>query len=761
MSTQNTRLNFPGQTPPANRPLLQSAQAAIERGDLQRAEALFVEDFAQARDDAIGLGNFGSFCLSTSRHANARYLLQKAIALKAGDSDLLSHLGYAQLALKDVDAATRSFEAALAIAPAHASANYGLGLCCQQTGQWLTAVEAFGKTLAAQPQMLSKAELPILLNLAEACHKAGDSEAARQHFSKAEQIAPDDPTMLLAYGMFLREQGSVAHAMQLIDRCGRQAPADPKARLEKARCLRALGDPTQAMRWLEQLEKMSPGLPENSEEYGNCQQGAAGTEVREMHWVRSAGLWIKAGEFGHAEAILDRLLTANPASAAGWNARGKLDSARHRLDEAEAAYHKAIACDPAYLDARANLAYLYENSNRVAQAKAAAEGALRCARSGDGPGVAIELHLALCKVARRQERYAEGLEHLARIDTLAPTESQRMYAAFERGKLMDLCNDASGAMAAFSLGNELAMATWRRANPGNNKYLADIELVLELAGKGWLRQWKPIESLPPTANLAFLVGFPRSGTTLLNQVLDCHDAIQTMEEKPPTQKVQAAIRSIPDGYPHAIARLDAHDIAFLRAEYFRSAAEHGAPYPSERVGSKLIFDKFPLHINVSGMLHRVFPQARFVFALRHPCDVVLSCFMQQFRLNSAMANFLTLADSVALYTRTMDLWEIYRTQLPLNVHTIRYEDVVDDFDGQVRSLCDFLQVPWKDELKQFATRALDRGRIDTPSYSQVSKPIYREARYRWERYREHLAPFLPALRPYIERFGYADSMRGG
>jgi hypothetical protein len=107
----------------------------------------------------------------------------------------------------------------------------------------------------------------------------------------------------------------------------------------------------------------------------------------------------------------------------------------------------------------------------------------------------------------------------------------------------------------------------------------------------------------------------------------------------------------------------------------------------------------------------------------------------------------------------MDLWQMYRDQLPLKVHAIRYEDVVDDFDGQVQSLCDFLGVAWNSELRTFDARALDRGRIRTPSYEQVSQPIYRGARYRWERYREFLTPYLPALRPYIERFGYAETTR--
>ena len=170
--------------------------------------------------------------------------------------------------------------------------------------------------------------------------------------------------------------------------------------------------------------------------------------------------------------------------------------------------------------------------------------------------------------------------------------------------------------------------------------------------------------------------------------------------------------------------------------------------------ARLLLDKFPMNTLLVGLLHRVFPQAKFVFALRHPCDVVLSCFMQDFSLNNTMANFCTLADAVRMYTRTMELWQHYRAALPLAVHAIRYEDVVDDFDGQVAALCGFLGVPWREDLRDFSGKALARGRIDTPSYEQVSRPIYRDARYRWQRYRKYLEPHLPALQPWIERFGY-------
>jgi len=734
-------------TIPPDRSLLHAAMAAMQQGNMQGADALFLQHLAQARDDVAGLANYGIFCLRTGRAATANYLLYKANALHPGDSDLLGQRGYAQVELRDFENARRAFEAALALAPGNPMASYGLALCEQHDGRWAAAARAFEQALSARSDAF-----PILLHLAEACHRAGDARMARAHFEQARRIAPDHPAMWLAYGRFLRELGEVAQAMQMVDRCVQLHPGEPRVILEKARCLRALGDFDQAMRWLERLEKIAPGLPENFAEYGDCLQAVDDLALREHHWTSAADLWVKSGEFALADALLDRLLAANPASAVGWNTRGNLENARLRLDAAEAAWRKAIEIDPALLDAPANLALLYESTNRLAEAKAIAESALHFIRAGEQRDGAIGLNLASCKLARRQKDYTRGLDLLDRIEAFGPTESQRALANFERGKIMDQLGDASHAIATFTSANALAHAAWMRGNPGKNKTLAGIEHMLDIVGKGWLRQWKPVGELPDTMRLAFLVGFPRSGTTLLNQVLDSHSAIQAVEEKPLVQKIMDAVRGMPREYPHAIPDFDALDIAFLRDAYFRAAAEHGASDPS-----KLLLDKFPMHITLAGLLHRVFPQARFVFAVRHPCDVVLSCFMQDFALNNTMANFCSLADSVALYTKTMDLWQAYREQLPLNVHAIRYEDVVDDFDGQVRSLCGFLEVPWEDDLEQFAARALDRGRINTPSYEQVSRPIYREARYRWERYREHLAPYLPALRPYIERFDYADS----
>jgi len=675
----------------------------------------------------------------------AGYLLYRANALRQDDTELLVHLGYARIEMGDFASARTCFEDVLAVAPGHAHANYGLGLCLQHTGDWVNAAAAFTHALGEQP---GPEALPVLVHLANACHRAGDDDQARRHFATAHRLAPADPAMLLAHGRFLRDSGEPAKAMEAIDRCIARDPGEPILILEKARCLRLIGDPTQAMQWLDRLEKRFPGHPESCEEMGNC---SADPGQRDRYWMKAIDQWTRTEQFDRADALLDRLLAANPHNASGWNARGILDNMRMRLPAAEAAFLRAIADDPCRLDAAANIALLYENTNRLAEAQSVGEAALPCIGEGGQENDVAGVLIALAKVARRQKDVARARGLLDRIDTLEASELHRISAAFERGKLADQTGDPSAAIAAFVRGNAMAHAAWLQQNPGPNQALKGTEYMIDAARNGLLRRWKPIAGLPEFSNIAFLVGFPRSGTTLLNHVLDGHPAVQAMEEKPPGSEMTEAVNNIPGGYPHAVADFDALDIAWLREIYLRSAAEHGAP---DR--SRLILDKYPLHTMTAGLLHRVFPQARFVFALRHPCDAVLSCFMQEFRLNNGMANFCTLADTVAMYTRTMDLWQMYRDQLPLNVHTIRYEDVVDDFDGQVRELCGFLGVPWKDELREFDAKAPDRGRIRTPSYEQVSRPIYRESRYRWERYREYLAPYLPALQPYIERFGYAE-----
>lgn len=207
-----------------------------------------------------------------------------------------------------------------------------------------------------------------------------------------------------------------------------------------------------------------------------------------------------------------------------------------------------------------------------------------------------------------------------------------------------------------------------------------------------------------------------------------------------------------EGYPGALAALSPERIGDLRAQYMAQAARYLDPAGGDR-----FIDKMPLNIIDLGLIVRLFPGARIILALRHPCDCCLSCFMQSFVANDAMANFHTLEDAAGLYAEVMGLWAEYRRLLPMNVHRIRYEDLVGDLEGEARRLLDFLELEWDERVLEYSRHARERKQITTPSYNQVTEAIYTRARYRWQRYEEQMAPIMPLLAPYIEAFGYGES----
>jgi hypothetical protein len=140
--------------------------------------------------------------------------------------------------------------------------------------------------------------------------------------------------------------------------------------------------------------------------------------------------------------------------------------------------------------------------------------------------------------------------------------------------------------------------------------------------------------------------------------------------------------------------------------------------------------------------------------LRHPCDVALSCYMQGFEMNDAMANFLDLGDTARLYDLVLSFWQRCREILPLDVFELRYEALVADPAGTLRPLAQFLGLEWSDAVLDHERTAAARGVISTPSYNQVTQRLYADASGRWHRYRDRLDAVLPVLLPWAERLGY-------
>ncbi|HZZ87221.1 MAG TPA: sulfotransferase, partial [Caulobacteraceae bacterium] len=255
---------------------------------------------------------------------------------------------------------------------------------------------------------------------------------------------------------------------------------------------------------------------------------------------------------------------------------------------------------------------------------------------------------------------------------------------------------------------------------------------------------------PGVRGHAFLVGFPRSGTTLLEQALAGHPDLVALEEAPTLAEAYDAMLATPDGLAR-LAQLPPAEADHWRGVYWRVVAERGAD-----VAGKVFLDKAPAGTLYLPLIARLFPQAQLLFAVRDPRDVVLSCFRSSFQMNALTYAFTDLAETAACYAAAMDLAGVYRETLPIQPLEIRYERLVDDFEGELKRIAAFLGLAFQPAMLDVAATA-KRRTVRTPSAPQVRAGLNRRGVGRWRSYEQELAPVMPLLAPWIERLGYGEA----
>jgi hypothetical protein len=244
----------------------------------------------------------------------------------------------------------------------------------------------------------------------------------------------------------------------------------------------------------------------------------------------------------------------------------------------------------------------------------------------------------------------------------------------------------------------------------------------------------------------FLVGFPRSGTTLLDRVLDAHSQVHVLEEK----DTLGPLLSRYAGQTGALAALDDVDDPARRegmAVYRDRLRAEGAP------PGYVVVDKLPLNSIHLALIHRLMPDALVIFALRDPRDVCLSCFFQSFGLNEAMSQFLDWQQTAIYYDAVQTVAHRALDGMPIRRAVVRYEDLTVDLESAVKPALDLIGLDWEPGMSRFAELAR-KAVIDTPSYDQVVRPLYRQSVGRWRSYPEAIAEVEPRLRPWLQRFGY-------
>jgi tetratricopeptide (TPR) repeat protein len=450
-------------------------------------------------------------------------------------------------------------------------------------------------------------------------------------------------------------------------------------------------------------------------------------------------------QFHEASQVYRRAIEVHPGVADTHYYLANSLSSLGLREEAISQYRQAIALRPTLDDAHSGLCRELERANQLDQLRSALEFAeLHC--SSDLPS----LQLRRAELLVREGALDEVRRLLEKIDIRRADTDTLQARAYLLADVCDRLDDTSRAFQYAEEANERCRTTLAARRIRGQDYLDQIRVIGECLLD--IRDAAPAQTLEeePRPTPVFLVGFPRSGTTLLDTLLRGHSCVVVVEEKPMVSVMEHFVSKLPEGYPQALATLGSEQLQTLRAQYFEELDKHVGVGDS----THLVIDKLPLNLVHAGMLYRVFPDAKFIFAKRHPCDAVLSGFMREFSLNEGMVHLLNLTDAANLYCEAMALWRATNESLPLQVHEITYETLVHDPEPELRALLEFLELDWEQQILQQDATALSRSDMATPSYRQVSEPIHQRAAWRWQHYRQELSPVLTSLLPWAKRLGY-------
>lgn len=466
-----------------------------------------------------------------------------------------------------------------------------------------------------------------------------------------------------------------------------------------------------------------------------------------------ASLLIEQGNHEAATRYLLHIHSREPENAVITYRLATTYQQIHHFPEAREFFLKTIILEPAHAHAYGGLAHVEEFMGRMDEAVDAARRALEFK---DDQPLAL---LTMAKYHRRREEHEEALAMLERL--LGATKDARLQgiANHEKGRVLAKLERYGESFAAYTEGNAVVQRSLPTAEQGKAEYARQLEgwekLISRVEEAGsWPAPPAPSDSPTPY----FLVGFPRSGTTLTEQILHSHSQLMTTSERPMlAHVVEHAGRETGLDLPADTLSLPEEIWPFLREKYWALARDYcrleAADWETLQAGKTFLFDKLPLNLCRIPFILRLFPETKILLLIRDPRDAVLSAFMHVFEGNDAMSHFYTLQDVATLYDRVMRMWARYEKALPVAFHRLHYESLVAAAEEALPPLFSFLELPWEESVTRYYETS--RGRvITTPSYEGVRSPLYTHAQGRWRRFEKELAPVLPLLEPWCKHWGY-------
>lgn len=455
-------------------------------------------------------------------------------------------------------------------------------------------------------------------------------------------------------------------------------------------------------------------------------------------------------ELAKAESLLDRMIELAPRQSEVLFLAGQSYRMVHRPEKAVAVLRRAVAGGDHVPDAYLELAVLCERRNELEESQNTIDALLRLE-----PNYAeARLVKAALQARRAQYEQADALLESV-VKNMDVHWLSRARAWSQRGQLLDKQERYDDAMAA--------VLQAKRILTGHNEQLSDTvdderrhhEHLLAEVTADHLHQWREqVASFEPK-RVALLTGSPRSGTTLLEKVLDSHPDVISSDEREAFPRFVLPMMYQDSGMQGDILstswlsdipndRLLSHRHRYLN--FMESAL-------GERIGERMHVDKNPsLPPSLPNVL-RLFPECRVIVALRDPRDVILSCFMTHMPVNRATVSYFTLAGAAKRYAYEMNAWLKMRSIMDSTWIESRYEDMVQNQPTEAKRVIQSLGLPWNDAVLGYREHLKTR-QTDSPTYADVAKPLYTSSIGRWKNYEKYFGEVLDTLEPFIKEFGY-------
>lgn len=723
--------------------LLSSAIALQQTGQLGPAAQLYQKILSQEQENADALHLLGVLHHQKGEHSRAVELIGRAVALLPNVPSFHANLAEAYRALGQFERAAGCCRTALRLWPDCLEALCNLGLALQGKGQHAQAVEQFRRALQLEPNLaIAHSNLGISLR------ELGQFDEALTSFRRAVELNPQSPQARTNLGQMLIDHGQAEEALPHCLEAVRLQPDLAPIHHNLGNALRALGKFVEARAAFLEAIRLDPNLAQSYAHLGLVlqQDGQLGDALvwlkqavdlkphNATFWEYLAELYGEREEPAEAIPCWEQVLILDPARPTAHNGIGWALQEEGRLAEAGEHYRTALRLKPDFAGAQVSLGGLHEELGDLVGAEADFREALRLQQTFALP------HARLATLLRGKLSDTDRVALEARLADPQLDEGPRARLLFALAHVLDAQGDFGRAAdclrRANALNLELARRQKREYTPSEHERFVDN--VLAGFGPDWFGRFADcgVDSRRPV----FIFGLPRSGTTLIEQVLASHSRVHGAGEL-------RLVRQTFEAIPAAMGRTDGPMLCLphINPHFFRRLAEQHlerlAPLDGRR--AERVVDKMPDNYMYLGLLAALFPQAVFIHCRRELRDVAVSCWMTDFRSILWASDLGHIAARCSQYRRLMNHW---RTVLPVTLHEVDYEESVGDIEGVARRLVAACGLDWEPACLDFHRT---RRPIRTASVAQVRQPIYKQSVARWKNYERELADLFAAL-PHAE-----------